>query len=193
MRKKKNIILVGFMGSGKTSIGMKLARAFSYEFLDSDNEIEQEQQKKINAIFAEQGEEAFREMETQFLVKLCGKKKKFVLGTGGGMPIREENITLLKKLGTVVFLKAGEEELVKHLKNDTTRPLLAEGDLYEKIHTLYAKRLPVYESVADYIVQTDGKTFYEIIKEIEEFYFPEKKEQRKRRKEEALNRERAKF
>lgn len=183
--KKKNIVLIGFMGSGKTSIGMKLARAFSYEFIDSDYQIEQEQQKKINDIFAEQGEEAFRKMETEFLERLEKQEKPFVLGTGGGMPMREENASRLKQLGNVIFLKAGQEELIRRLQNDTTRPLLAEGDIRTKVETLYAKRLPVYEAVADYSMETDGKTFYEMIKEIEEFCFPERKWRRGRRKHEA--------
>lgn len=188
--KKRNIVLIGFMGSGKTSIGRKLARALSYEFIDSDNRIEEEQQKKINDIFAEQGEEAFRRMETEFLERLCQKPEPFVLGTGGGMPMREENAALLKQLGLVVFLKAGEEELIKRLQNDTTRPLLAAGDLRNKVETLYAKRLPVYEAAADYRMETDGKTFYEMIKEIEEVCFPERKRRRGRRKNEAAAGER---
>lgn len=178
MKKKRNIVLIGFMGSGKTSIGMKLGRAFSYEFLDSDAQIEEEQQKTINDIFAEQGETAFRDMETEFLKRLADKQEKFVLGTGGGMPMREENAAILKQIGLVVFLKAGQEELIKRLTNDTTRPLLAVSDVREKVETLYAKRLPVYEAAADYVLETDGKSFYAMIKEIEEVCFPERKRRR---------------
>ena len=190
MKKKRNIVLIGFMGSGKTSIGTKLGRAFSYEFLDSDAQIEEEQQKTINDIFAEQGETAFRDMETELLKRLTEKQEKFVLGTGGGMPMREENVALLKQIGLVVFLKAGQEELIKRLTNDTTRPLLAAGDIRDKVENLYAKRLPVYEAAADYILETDGKSFYEIIKEIEEFCFPERKWRRGGRKNETVTCER---
>ena len=186
MKDKRNIVLIGFMGSGKTSIGMKLARALSYEFIDSDCQIEEEQQKTINDIFAEQGEEAFRRMETELLERLGEKKKRFVLGTGGGMPMREENAAILKQIGMVIFLKAGQEELINRLQNDTTRPLLAASDIREKVETLYAKRLPVYEAVADYIMETDGKSFYEMIKEIEELCFPERKRRRGRRKNETI-------
>ena len=190
MKKKRNIVLIGFMGSGKTSIGMKFARAFSYEFLDSDARIEEEQQQTINDIFAKQGEIAFRNMETELLMRLAEKQEKFVLGTGGGMPMREENVALLKQIGLVVFLKAGQEELIKRLTNDTTRPLLAEGDIQDKVENLYAKRLPIYEAAADYILETDGKSFYEIIKEIEEFCFPERKWRRGGRKNETVTCER---
>ena len=190
MKKKRNIVLIGFMGSGKTSIGMKCARAFSYEFLDSDAQIEEKQQKTINDIFAEQGEAAFRNMETTFLNNLLGKQEPFVLGTGGGMPMREENVAILKQIGLIVFLKAGQEELMKRLTNDTTRPLLAEGDIRDKVEHLYTKRLPVYEAAADYILETDGKSFYEIIKEIEEICFPERKWRRGGRKNETVTCER---
>ena len=190
MKKKRNIVLIGFMGSGKTSIGMKLARAFSYEFLDSDCRIEEEQQQTINDIFAKQGEIAFRNMETELLMRLAEKQEKFVLGTGGGMPMREENVDILKQIGLVVFLKAGQEELIRRLTNDTTRPLLAEGDIQDKVENLYAKRLPIYEAAADYILETDGKSFYEIIKEIEEFCFPERKWRRGGRKNETVTCER---
>ena len=190
MKKKRNIVLIGFMGSGKTSIGMKLARVFSYEFLDSDCRIEEEQQKTINDIFAEQGETVFRNMETELLKRLSEKQEKFVLGTGGGMPMREENVVILKQIGFVIFLKAGQEELIKRLTNDTTRPLLAAGDIRDKVETLYAKRLPIYEAAADYILETDGKSFYEIIKEIEELCFPERKWRRGGRKNETVTYER---
>lgn len=190
MKKKRNIVLIGFMGSGKTSIGMKLARVFSYEFFDSDKQIEEEQQKTINDIFAEQGEAAFRDMETELLKRLEEKQEKFVLGTGGGMPMREENTALLKQIGFVIFLKAGQEELIKRLTNDTTRPLLVAGDIRDKVENLYAKRLPVYEAAADYVLETDGKSFYEMIKEIEEVCFPERKRRRGGRKNETVTCER---
>ena len=190
MKKKRNVVLIGFMGSGKTSIGMKYARAFSYEFLDSDAQIEEEQQKTINDIFAEQGETAFRTMETELLQRLLEKQEPFVLGTGGGMPLREENAAMLKQIGLVIFLKAGQEELITRLQNDTTRPLLAASDIRERVETLYAKRLPLYEAAADYILETDGKSFYEIIKEIEEVCFPERKWRRGGRKNETVTCER---
>ena len=190
MKKKRNVVLIGFMGSGKTSIGMKYARAFSYEFLDSDAQIEEEQQKTINDIFAEQGETAFRTMETELLQRLLEKQEPFVLGTGGGMPLREENAAMLKQIGLVIFLKVGQEELITRLQNDTTRPLLVASDIRERVETLYAKRLPLYEAAADYILETDGKSFYEILKEIEELCFPERKRRRGGRKIETVTCER---
>lgn len=173
--KKENIVLIGFMGSGKTSVGMKLARALSFRFLDSDALIEEAQGETVSRIFETQGEEAFRRLETELLETLLKREERFVLATGGGMPVRVENVPLLKQLGTVLFLKTGSEEIIKRLQGDKTRPLLAEGGLKERVETLYAARLPFYEAAADYSLQTDGKSFYQMIKEAEALCFPGKR------------------
>ena len=97
---------------------------------------------------------------------LCDLKKEpkgMVLSTGGGLPIKEENAKLLKQLGIVVYLKAEVDTLVERLKEDTTRPLLKEGDLREKIERMLEVRNPIYEKVADVILQTDTMSIYETI------------------------------
>ncbi len=162
-KKNKNLILIGYMGCGKSTIGTKAARAFEYLFLDTDEVIEKEVDCTISELFAEKGEAYFRSLETETVRKLLCEPKGMVIATGGGLPMREENVKLLKELGTVVYLKCSVETLTGRLSGDTKRPLLAQGNLEERIKTMLAVRGPVYESAADEIIETDGKSFYEII------------------------------
>lgn len=163
---KQNIILTGFMGSGKTSVGICLSYRLRKILLDTDKEIERRQGKTVSDIFAQDGEEAFRQMETEYLKELLKATESRIVSTGGGMPVREENRTLLKKLGTVVYLQASPETVYERLKEDTTRPLLQNGDAEKKITGLLAKRQDFYESGADMIIRTDDKSIDEIAEEI---------------------------
>ncbi|MBE5962658.1 MAG: shikimate kinase [Lachnospiraceae bacterium] len=162
-----NIVLIGFMGSGKTSVGTKLARAFSYQFLDTDALIEQHARKSIAQIFEEDGEEAFRQMEVEELRKLKHNCKDAIISTGGGMPMREEARMLLREMGTVILLRASKEVTLERLAGDTTRPLLSGDEMEQKIGSLLEKRMPYYEEAAHAVIDTDGKSFYEIINEVE--------------------------
>lgn len=163
---KDNIVLIGFMGSGKTTIGTKLARALEYQFLDTDAYIEEEYGNSIKNIFATAGEAKFRSMETQTLNKLKETLHGHVISTGGGMPMLEENAKLLKELGHVIFLKTSKEVIYERLKGDLTRPLLQGDQPLRKIEELLNLRTPVYEAAADHVVVTDEGSFYQIIKEI---------------------------
>lgn len=165
--KNRNIILIGYMGSGKSTVGRKAARAVGYNFLDTDSLIEEEEGMTISALFDTKGELYFREKETETIQKLIAGPKGNIIATGGGLPMREGNSGLLKELGTVIYLKAETDTLVKRLSGSTTRPLLQSGDLREKIETMLAIRGPVYEACADLILQTDNMSFYEIICNIE--------------------------
>lgn len=164
--KGKNIVLIGFMGCGKSTVGKKLAGALSYEFGDTDAMIEETYGKTISQMFAEDGEEYFRTAETELLQKLSAEAKELVLATGGGMPMREENAALLREIGTVVFLEAKIETILLRLQNDTGRPLADGEDREARLRPLYEKRLPVYRAAADYILDTEEKSFYAIIEEI---------------------------
>lgn len=166
-RKNRNLILIGYMGCGKSTIGMKSARAFEYRFTDTDALIEEEENCTVSELFAAKGEEYFRTRETETLKKLMREPKGMIIATGGGLPMREENAKLLKELGTVIYLKCSVETLVGRLSGDTKRPLLAEGNLEEKIKTMLDIRGPVYEAVADVVLETGGKSFYEIICSLE--------------------------
>lgn len=162
-KKNRNLILIGYMGCGKSTIGMKSARAFEFRFLDTDELIEKKEGCFISTLFAEKGEDYFRNLETQTLKELLQEPKGMVIATGGGLPMRKENAEILKKLGTVIYLKCSVETLLTRLSGDTKRPLLAGENLEEKISAMLTLRGPVYESVADVILETNGKSFYEII------------------------------
>ena len=172
--KNRNIILVGYMGSGKSTVGKKAAKALAYTFLDTDSLIEQAEGMTISKLFEEKGEPYFREQETETIRRLMEEPKGNIIATGGGLPMREGNDKLLKELGTVIYLKAETETLMKRLSGDTARPLLQNGDLREKIDTMLAIRGPVYERVADVILETDNMSFYEIICRIEKLLAEEK-------------------
>lgn len=164
--KKNNIVLIGFMGCGKSTVGKKLAGALGYTFSDTDAMIEEAYGTTISQMFAENGEEYFRNAETELLRKLSGEAKGLVLATGGGMPMREENAALLREIGKVIFLEASIETILERLQNDTGRPLADGEDREARLRPLYEKRLPVYRASADYILDTEGKSFYGIIEEI---------------------------
>ncbi len=165
--KQENIILIGYMGSGKSTVGRKAAKAVEYQFLDTDALIEAEEGMSISRLFEEKGEAYFREQETEVIRRLLDGPKGKIIATGGGLPMKEGNAELLKKLGTVIYLKAETDTLLKRLSGDTARPLLQNGDLREKIETMLQIRGPVYEKTADVVLQTDDMSFYEIICQIE--------------------------
>lgn len=163
---KKNIVLIGFMGSGKTTIGRLLAKQLDYSFLDTDEEIEQKENKTINKIFAEQGEKYFRTCETKLLEELSNSNEKCIISTGGGMPLLKENGKLLKKTGFVVYLSVQKDTVMERLKNDTTRPLLAGDSMEKKVEDLLEFRNPIYEYTAHMMIKTDYKSIEEIVEEI---------------------------
>ena len=152
----KNIILVGYMGCGKTTVGKNLARLCELSFLDTDEFIEKQQGRSISEIFAVDGEAAFRDMETEVLREMIAEKKEgFILSTGGGMPVREENRALLKQLGSVFYLKAEPETIYERVKGDTKRPLLQCDDPLSRIREMIAQRGPAYEDAAHQVIQVD--------------------------------------
>ena len=165
--KNRNIILVGYMGCGKSTVGRKAARALEYQFLDTDSVIEEEEGVSIAKLFEIKGETYFREKETELLRRLLSGPKGNIIATGGGLPMREENTALLKELGTVIYLKPTIDTLVTRLSGDKTRPLLQNVNIREKVETMLAVRGPVYEAVADVVLETDGMSFYQIICKIE--------------------------
>lgn len=163
-----NIILIGFMGSGKTSVGIRLSHYLKYTMTDTDKWIENRQKMSVSRIFDKLGEKAFRDMETQCLRELAKTADRQVISVGGGLPIRKENHPLLKNLGKVFYLKAEPETVYERLKNDTARPLLQVENPKEKIRELLQARSPIYEACADETVEVSRKTPEEIVKEIAE-------------------------
>ena len=166
--KKDNLILIGFMGAGKTSLGKAAAKALKVPFLDTDDLITQREKIPISEIFARKGEEWFRSLETQTVRDLMCREGGFVLSVGGGLPLREENRALLRQLGTVVYLKCSVDTLEERLRGDTKRPVLrkGEGTLREKIVSILNEREPRYLEAADVTVVNDGRTFREVVNEI---------------------------
>lgn len=168
-----NIILIGMMGSGKTSIGRELELTYGYDFADTDDLIVKKQGMSINEIFAACGEEAFRQMETDLIRNDLTAMTNTVVSCGGGMPLREENRALLRQAGTVVWLHASVDEILQRTKGDTTRPLLNCEDPESRIRDLMDERSPVYRDCAHISVFTDGKEPEEIAREIYNLVNPE--------------------
>lgn len=162
-----NVILIGFMGCGKTSVGLKLSYRLRRSVVDTDKEIEREEKRSIADIFATDGEEYFRDKETACLRKLLKSTGSQIISVGGGLPLREVNRALLHELGQVFYLQAGAETIYDRLKHDTTRPLLQGADPQSKIRTMLGERDAYYKEAADVIVDVDDKQFEQILDEIE--------------------------
>lgn len=162
----QTVVLMGFMGAGKTTVGKCLAEKLSCEFLDTDECIEAAEGREISEIFASDGETVFRDMETELLKALKKRETPFVLSVGGGMPVREENRALLRSLGMIVYLKASKETIMKRVAGDSSRPLLQGGALEEKITSLMQEREQIYMETADRIMETDGRTPEELSEDL---------------------------
>lgn len=163
---KNNLIFIGYMGCGKTSVGELLAMKLGVAFLDTDQWIEGVQGCSISTIFSTQGEEAFRDMETDCLQYLLKEKTGGVISVGGGLPLREENRKLLKRLGRVIYLKAKPDTIYERIKMDTTRPLLQTANPRERIQEMLQLRESAYLAAADVVIETDRKTLEEIAAQI---------------------------
>ncbi len=161
----KNVILTGMMGSGKTTVGKELATVLNYNFVDLD-EIIENKYGKITDIFSQKGEKYFRELETQELKNL-ENQSNFVLSTGGGIILKDENIKILKDLGQVFYLSAKSETIYNRIKNQRHRPLLNTQNPKNTIEEILSKRLEKYEKSGEKIT-TDNKNAKEIAGEIYE-------------------------
>ena len=153
----KNIILIGFMGSGKTTIGKALEEKTDMTFVDTDELIEAYEGCKISEIFADKGEAYFRRLENETLKELLESTDNKVISTGGGI------IPLLKQLGKVYYLKIKPETVVKRLEGDKTRPLLMGENKLVKVEQLMSGRKELYEMAADKTIDTDYLSVNEIV------------------------------
>ena len=154
---KLSIILIGFRGTGKTTIGKILAQRLGKGFIDADEYLEQKQGKTIKDIFAEGGEKLFREIEARIIEELCLLDNR-IIATGGGAILREENVRSLKKNGIILFLDADVDTLYKRIRKDMQtqgkRPSLTNRGAYEEIEYLLAYRRPLYDKIADFVINT---------------------------------------
>ncbi|MCC7300270.1 MAG: shikimate kinase [Verrucomicrobia bacterium] len=150
---KRNIVLVGFMGTGKTVTGRVLAKQTGMKLIDMDSIIAERQNQTIPEIFAQKGEPAFRAMERE-LTRELSQQNGLIISTGGGIVLNPDNIADFEKTGLVVCLKASPETIFQRLEKDTTRPLLS-GDKKKQIEGLLAQRKPLYDAIK-HSVHTDG-------------------------------------
>ena len=160
-----NIFLVGLMGAGKSTIGRQLARELHKQFRDSDSEIEKRTGVSIDVIFDIEGEQGFRRRETRMLKELV-EERGIVLATGGGAILASENRQLLRDNGLIIYLKASAEHLAGRVKLDRRRPLLQTGDKLAKIRELMTQREPVYQQLADMVVETNNRSIPRVVREI---------------------------
>lgn len=163
----KNIVLIGFMGTGKSTVSETLSSLFQMKIVEMDQEIVQQEGMTIPEIFSKYGEEYFRNCETQ-LLKDLQERQNVIISCGGGTPLRECNVIEMKKNGKVILLTARPETIWSRIKDNTDRPLLNGNMNVEYIKGMMEQRREKYYAAADIIVETDGKTIKEICQEIVE-------------------------
>ncbi len=163
---RKNIVLTGFMGTGKTAVGKELSRMLDMPIVDIDSEIEKRQKMKINEIFRDFGEDFFRKVETEVILNFS-KRTNTIISTGGGAVMRRENMEALKENGVVFCLGASAHTILERTRGNNDRPLLKVDDPLGKIRELLAARDQCYRE-AGVMIDTEGKTPLEVAKEIAE-------------------------
>lgn len=171
---KSNIILIGFMGTGKTAVGKRLASILEREFFDSDQEVETVTGMSISQLFNKYGEVRFRSEENLAIQRLA-RKKNCIIATGGGIILDQANINLLQKNGIIICLSARPEIIFERVKRRNNRPLLKKENLYESIVELMKDREELYKC-ADFYINTSDFGFQEIIDKIIIFLKKEYKE-----------------
>lgn len=159
----KPIVLIGMMGSGKTTVGKQLATQLQSSWVDTDQYIENLENQSISKLFQLKGESYFRECETKALQQTL--KKYEIISTGGGMILKSENRELLKKDAFVIYLETQLSTLVSRL-DTSNRPLLQQDDLTTKLSSLIKQRQALYQECADVIIQTDQLSVDDIVKQI---------------------------
>lgn len=160
----KNIVLTGFMGTGKTAVGKELSKLLNMQLVDVDTEVEKSQKMSITEIFKQFGEPRFREIETEMIRKIS-ENKNIVISTGGGAVLKQENMDVLRKNGVIICLMATPETIFKRTCHNSDRPLLQVENPLERIKELLNFRRPFYEK-ADVMIDTEGKSPLQIAEEI---------------------------
>ncbi len=161
----QNIILIGPMGVGKSTVGKRLAKKLKIDFFDSDQEIVKKTGVDISTIFEYEGEKGFREREKKIIHELC-QLKNIVLATGGGVVLSKQNRELLSTNGIVFYLKASIETILNRAKKENSRPLLKTVNKRERISELLIQRVPLYEEIASHAINTDRHTVNWAVEEI---------------------------
>ncbi len=159
-----NLYLVGFMGTGKTTVGRTVAHRLGFAMIDSDHEIEKQRKKTIPEIFATDGEAAFRVMERVF-IEGGHPVERAVVSCGGGLVVQPGMLELLKQKGVVICLHASLETILHRTQGNRNRPLLDVEDPFDRIRALYAVREPIYNK-AGTVILTDGRTMLDIVQHV---------------------------
>lgn len=167
-----NIYLVGFMGTGKTSVGRQLAKEKGWSFVDLDELIELKQQRRIVEIFAQDGEPYFRKIEKK-LLKQVSTQKKFVVACGGGVVLDKANIKIMKKSGILICLCANGEEILKRVSSNSLRPILNVAHPRERIELLLKMRTPYYMQ-ADKAIDTSDLSIKQVVAKISKILMAKK-------------------
>lgn len=162
---RPNVVLIGFMGAGKSTIAAALARSRGMEAIETDETIARREGMSIPDIFKHRGEAHFRDAETALLAELVGRRG-IVVSCGGGMPLRAENAEMMRRIGTVVLLSASPQTVLHRVGSSTDRPLLDGRRTPEAIAELMEARRERYEAAADVTVATDGRSADDICREI---------------------------
>ena len=160
-----NIVLIGFMGAGKTSISEYLKTLFAMDVIEMDQIIAEREGMSIPDIFEVHGEQYFRDLETNLLIEMQSKKN-VVISCGGGTPLRECNVVEMKKNGRVVLLTASPETIFDRVKDSHDRPVIENNKNVPFIADLMEKRRAKYEAAADIVINTDGKSLIEVCEEL---------------------------
>jgi shikimate kinase len=163
-RSIRNLALIGFMGSGKSSVGRQAADAMHFTFLDTDRVIEARAGKSVSDIFSQDGEPAFRQWEQRIVEELT-RRDKTVIATGGGLPTDPANLASLKTHALVICLWGSPEAIWERVRSHDHRPLLNESDPLAKIHELLAAREPYYRQ-ADVLVNTEMRSVHEVAQHV---------------------------
>lgn len=163
-RLAKPVYLIGFMGAGKTSVSQQLAVTMGLPSIDADEYLELREDRVIADIFAEDGEEEFRRIETDVLRDLSGRSPRLI-GCGGGAPLRPENERIMKESGFVVYLAVTADEAAARIPNTDSRPMFKD---LETARATIVERMPKYESAADAKVETVGRSVREVAEEVAE-------------------------
>ena len=163
--RKNHIFLIGFMGSGKSTVAKYLSSAYQMKQIEMDEQIEKNEGRSISSIFEKEGEEYFRTLETE-LLKSLDPRETFVVSCGGGAAVKEENVREMKEKGRIILLSAQPETVYARVKNSHNRPLLEGNMNVSYIKELMDKRQKLYERAADFQVKTDGRTAKDIGEEI---------------------------
>lgn len=163
------IVLIGMMGTGKSTIAKLLAQLLSVSVFDTDSVIEKEAGMSVSEIFKTHSEPYFRELESTVLKRVL-PKQKVILSTGGGIVLSELNRNYLREMGFVVWLRASSETIYNRIQGDATRPLLGTYPDKERIRTLSESRDPLYKEVSRLVIDVDGKTPFQIADQIISYY-----------------------